>query len=146
MKEIAAPSTLITQHQPSLFKTTGHLKSIDDALNLHLSVHVKQKIDQELSSVWAKLSTYFKSINFCDSEQVPDHLILQQYTLCAFVALSVGCLSGSTVRSRISAHIAHNVDWKGSSPLVKYVLKGVNVLTLGSHLESQSTRLFNSTR
>ena len=41
MREIAASSTLIIQHQPALFRTTSHLISIDDALHLHLLAHVK---------------------------------------------------------------------------------------------------------
>ena len=53
MREIAASSTLIIQHQPALFRTTRH----DDALNLHLLVHVKRKIDMALHSVWAKSTT-----------------------------------------------------------------------------------------
>ena len=37
--EITAPSTLISHLQPVLLRTTNHLKSFDDVLNLHLSAH-----------------------------------------------------------------------------------------------------------
>jgi hypothetical protein len=70
-------------------------------------------------------------IRFCDSEQVPAHMCFpaNELLLCAFAASSLGKHARSTPRSHLSAlrawHVAHNMEWKGSSRL-RYVLNGVH--------------------
>jgi hypothetical protein len=69
-------------------------------------------------------------IRFCDAERIPEHLQFpaDEFVLCAFAALSFGRHTGATPRARLSAlkawHLAHNVEWKGSTRL-RYVLNGV---------------------
>ena len=76
-------------------------------------------------------------IRFCDSERVPAHMRFpaDEAFLCAFAASSLGRHARSTPRSRLSAlkawHIAHNMEWKGSSRL-RYVLNGVHNQAPGS--------------
>ena len=83
-------------------------------------------------------------MEFCDSEGVPDHLRFpaDEFILCAFAASSIGKHARSTAQSRLAAlkawHIAHNLEWKGSSRLC-YVLNGIhNLAPKGSkHLPRQ---------
>ena len=76
-------------------------------------------------------------IRFCEVEGVPAHLRFpaDEFVLCAFAASSAGRHARSTPRNRLSAlkawHIAHNMQWKGSSRL-RYVLNGVHNLAPGS--------------
>jgi hypothetical protein len=105
-----------------------------------LSAHAKDHVTQALQNAWA--DSTFKHytgaikqyILFCDTEQVPQHLRFpaDEFVLCAFAASSFRRHAGGTPRSRISAlkawHIAHNVEWKGSSRL-RYVLSGVQNVT-----------------
>ena len=72
-------------------------------------------------------------IGFCGSEGVPDHLRFPAYEfiLCAFAASSIGKHARSTAQRRLAAlkawHIAHNLEWKGSSRL-RYILNGIHNL------------------
>ena len=69
------------------------------------------KIDMALHSIWAKSTAYSNPLVFSANK----------YILSAFAALKQHSLG--------SNHIAHNIDWKWSTPL-KYVLKSANFLTL----------------
>jgi hypothetical protein len=68
-------------------------------------------------------STIQQFIDFCDAEQIPKalHFSADKFILCAFVASSIGRNSGGTPHVRLSAikawHIAHKMDWKGSTHL-----------------------------
>ena len=111
---------------------------VNDSAQL-LSPQAKYHVNQAIQNGWAKttMSRYTGAveqfIRFCDSEGVPESLRFpaDEFILCAFAASSAGVHSRSTPSSRLSAlkawHIAHNVEWKGSSRL-RYVLNGVGNL------------------
>lgn len=104
-----------------------------------LSQRSRHHVTHAIQNGWAKSTVRRYSgairqfINFCDAEGVPDHLRFpaDEFVLSAFAASSAGVHSRSTPRNRLSAlkawHIAHNVEWKGSSRL-RYVLNGVHNL------------------
>jgi hypothetical protein len=104
-----------------------------------LSPRSKRHVTQAIKNGWAHstVKRYSGSIDqfihFCDVEGVPNHLRFpaDEFVLCAFAASSVGIHSRSTPRNRLSAlkawHIAHNMEWKGSSRL-RYILNGVHNL------------------
>jgi hypothetical protein len=108
-----------------------------------LSIHAKDQVNLAIQNSLAETTIKRYSgairqyISFCDSERVPEHLRFpaDEFILCAFAASSAGKHSGSTPRSRLSAlkawHIAHNIEWKGSTRL-RYVLNGVHNLAPGS--------------
>jgi hypothetical protein len=101
-----------------------------------LSTHAKINIDQAIQNSWAKstVNRYSSAIHlflqFCDSEQIPDHFRFpaDEFVLCAFAASNIGKHGASTARSRLSAlkawHVVHNIEWKGS-PRLRYILNGV---------------------
>lgn len=104
-----------------------------------LSSQSRAHITEAIQSGWADstMKRYSGAIDqfirFCDEEGVPNHLRFpaDEFVLCAFAASSVRKHSRSTPRNRLSAlkawHIAHNMEWKGSSRL-RYVLNGVHNL------------------
>jgi hypothetical protein len=106
---------------------------------LPCSPRSKHHISRAIRNGWAQstVKRYSGSIDqfirFCDAEGVPDHLRFpaDEFVLCAFAASSVGIHSRSTPRNRLAAlkawHIAHNMEWKGSSRL-RYILNGVHNL------------------
>lgn len=108
-----------------------------------LSSRARGHISQAIQSGWADSTirryagTIKQFIRFCDTERIPEHLRFpaDEFVLCAFAASSLGKHSRSTPRARLSAlkawHIAHNVEWKGSSRL-RYVLNGVHNLAPAS--------------
>jgi hypothetical protein len=112
--------------------------TINDSTNL-LSPHSKRHVTRAIQSGWADSTVKRYSgaidqfIRFCDSEGVPDHLRFpaDEFVLCAFAASSVGIHARTTPQNRLSAlkawHLAHNIEWKGSSRL-RYVLNGVHKL------------------
>ena len=105
-----------------------------------LSTHAKKGISYAIQNSWSKttLRRYTGAIqqfiDFCISERIPDslHFPADEFVLCTFAASSAGRHAGSTPRARLSAikawHIAHNMEWKGSSRL-RYVLNGVDNLS-----------------
>jgi hypothetical protein len=124
--------------QPS--STTLQHSFFDVQNNSHvLSRQSKHHVTRAIQNGWAESTVKRYSgaieqfIRFCDSEGVPTHLRFpaDEFVLCAFAASSVGIHSRSTPRNRLSAlkawHIAHNMEWKGSSRL-RYVLNGVHNL------------------
>ena len=104
-----------------------------------LSPHSNHRVTQAIQNGWANSTVRRYSgaieqfIRFCDAEGVPAHLRFpaDEFVLCAFAASSAGVHARSTPRGRLSAlkawHIAHNLEWKGSSRL-RYVLDGVHNL------------------
>lgn len=114
-----------------------------DTNTLALSPQSRNQVNQAIRSGWASstMKRYSGAIDqfigFCDAEGVPNHLRFpaDEFVLCAFAASSIGIHSKSTPRNRLSAlkawHIAHNMEWKGSSRL-RYVLNGVHNLAPGS--------------
>ena len=108
-----------------------------------LSTHAKSHVTRAIQGGWAESTlkrysgTIKQFIHFCDAERVPEHLRFpaDEFVLCAFAASSFGRHAGGTPRSRLSAlkawHIAHNVEWKGSSRL-RYVVNGVKNFAPGS--------------
>ena len=95
-------------------------------------------VNQAIQSGWADstircYSGAIKHFNrFCDSEGIPENLCFpaDEFVLCAFAASSIGKHTRSTPSNRLSAlkawHIAHNMEWKGSSRL-QYVLNSVHM-------------------
>lgn len=110
--------------------------SIDTDTRL-FSPQTRGHISQAIQCGWADSTirryagTIKQFIRFCDKERVPEHLRFpaDEFVLCTFAASSLGKHSRSTPRARLSAlkawHIAHNVEWKGSSRL-RYVVNGVH--------------------
>lgn len=104
-----------------------------------MSTHVKDYVSRAIQNGWARstVKRYASAVDlfirFCDSEQVPEHLRFpaDEFVLCAFAASSLGTHAEGTPRSRLSAlkawHIAHNIEWKGSSRL-RYIINGVHNL------------------
>jgi hypothetical protein len=107
-----------------------------------LSLQSRTHVSQAIQSGWANSTIKRYSgaieqyIRFCDDEGIPDHLRFpaDEFVLCAFAASSIRRHTRSTPSSRLSAlkawHIAHNMEWKGSSRL-RYVLNGVHNLAPG---------------
>ena len=108
-----------------------------------LSTRARNDVTNAIRNGWSKVTLKRYSgaiqqyIDFCSSEQVPDSLRFpaDEFVLCAFAASSAGKHSGNTPRARLSAikawHLAHNMEWKGSSRL-RYVLNGVSNLAPGT--------------
>jgi hypothetical protein len=138
-QQLATPhythSAAIT-HKPHCFFSVH-----DDTLLL--SPRTKDYVTRAIRGSWADSTlkrytgTIKQYIKFCDAERVPERLRFpaDEFILCAFAASSFGRHAGGTPRSRLSAlrawHIAHNVEWKGSSRL-RYVLNGVHNHAPGS--------------
>jgi hypothetical protein len=111
---------------------------VNDTTNL-LSPQSRSHVTHAIQNGWAKSTVKRYSgaidryIRFCDNEGVPDHLRFpaDEFVLCAFAASSVGVHARATPRNHLSAlkawHLAHNMEWKGSSRLC-YVLNGVHNL------------------
>ena len=105
-----------------------------------LSPHSRRRVTRAIKNGWAQstVKRYSSSIKqyirFCDMERIPEHLRFpaDEFVLCAFAASSAGVYARSTPRNQLSAlkawHIAHNLNWNGSSRL-RYVLNGVHNLT-----------------
>jgi hypothetical protein len=107
--------------------------------SLLLSQQSRHHVTRAIQNGWAE-STFKRYsgaisqfIRFCDAERVPNHLRFpaDEFILCAFAASSTGVHARGTSRNRLSAlkawHVAHNMEWKGSSRL-RYVLNGVHNL------------------
>ena len=111
--------------------------------SLLLLTHAKSHVTQTIQGGWAKSTlkrytgTIKQFIRFCDAKWVPEHLRIpaDEFVLCTFAASSFGRHAGGTPKSRLSArkawHIAHNVEWKGSSKL-RYVVNRVKNFAPGS--------------
>jgi hypothetical protein len=107
-----------------------------------LPTHVKNNVSNAIQNGWARVTMRRYSgaiqqfLDFCILHRVPDNLRFpaDEFVLCAFAASSVGKHSGNTARARLSAlkawHIAHNMEWKGSTRL-RHVLNGVRNLAPG---------------
>ena len=138
--------------QPSLVTThTGHSLVAQDHHPFFdigtdsplLSSRARDHVSLAIQNSWAKSTvkrysgTIRQYILFCDAEHVPDHLRFpaDEFVLCAFAASSLGRHARTTPRSRLSAlkawHLAHNMEWKGSSRL-RFVLNGVHNLSPNS--------------
>ena len=130
----AAPNPM-TINRPSFFDVGSN-----SAL---LSARAKNGVTHAIHNSWSKttLGRYTGAIqqyiDFCITENIPENLRFpaDEFVLCAFAASSAGKHAGSTPRARLSAikawHLAHNMEWKGSSRL-RYVLNGVSNLAPGS--------------
>ena len=102
-----------------------------------LSPQSRDHVNQAIQSGWADSTMKRYSgaiehyIRFCEVEAIPNNLRFpaDEFVLCAFAASSIGRHTRSTPSNRLSAlkawHIAHNMEWKGSSRL-RYVLNGVH--------------------
>jgi hypothetical protein len=111
---------------------------VNDTSNL-LSPQSRNYVTHAIQNGWAKSTVKRYSgaidqyIRFCDDESIPDHLRFpaDEFVLCAFAASSAGIHARTTPRNRLSAlkawHLAHNLEWRGSSRL-RYVLNGVHNL------------------
>jgi hypothetical protein len=148
LRALGAPQTgVLAAHDPPsppyprpLPSSVNHHSffTINDATNL-LSPHSKRHVTRAIQNGWANSTVKRYSgaidqfIRFCDMEGVPDHLRFpaDEFVLCAFAASSAGVHARSTPRNRLSAlkawHLAHNIEWRGSSRL-RYVLNGVHNL------------------
>ena len=112
--------------------------NVDDDIPF-LSPQSRHHVTRAIQNGWADSTIRRYSgaidqfIEFCDSEGVPDHLRLpaDEFVLCAFAASSIERHARSTAQGRLTAlkawHIAHNLEWKGSSRL-RYVLNGIHNL------------------
>jgi hypothetical protein len=124
------PSVPLPSHRP-FFTVSGSSHLLSSRTRGHVSRAIQN--GWATSTIKRYSSTVEQFIRFCDLEQVPDHLRFpaDEFVLCAFAASSLGKHSRSTPSNRLSAlkawHIAHNVEWKGSSRL-RYVLNGVHTL------------------
>ena len=108
-----------------------------------LSPRTRDHVSLAIQNSWAESTvkrysgTIKQYILFCDTERVPDHLRFpaDEFVLCAFAASSLGKHARTTPRNRLSAlkawHLAHNMEWKGSSRL-RFVLNGVHNLSPSS--------------
>ena len=108
-----------------------------------LSAQAKEGISYAIQNSWSRttLRRYTGAIqqyiDFCIAEKIPDSLCfpVDEFVFCAFAASSAGKHADSTPRARVSAikawHIAHNMEWRGSSRL-RYVLSGVDNLSPAS--------------
>ena len=118
--------------------TFNHSSFFDVVDNTHLlSPQSRGHVNQAIQSGWANSTIKRYSgaikhyIRFCEVESIPENLRFpaDEFVLCAFAASSIGRHTRSTPSNRLSAlkawHIAHNIDWKGSSRL-RYVLNGVH--------------------
>lgn len=137
---IASGQTYSTPPPPATTRPSFFDISSSSAL---LSARAKKGISYAIQNSWSKTTLRRYSgaiqqfIDFCIAEKVPDSLRFpaDEFVLCAFAASSAGKHAGSTPRARLSAvkawHIAHNMEWKGSSRL-RYVLSGVDNLSPAS--------------
>jgi hypothetical protein len=129
-----SPSDVCPQLSRSLFAQNPFFSVRESSLML--SDRARDAVDMAIRGSWAEttLSRYMGAIKqfirFCDAERVPEHFRFpaDEFVLCAFAASSFGRHTGATPRARLSAlkawHLAHNVEWKGSTRL-RYVLNGV---------------------
>ena len=126
-----AHSVLAQDHHPFFDISTGsHL----------LSSRARDHVSLAIQNGWARSTvkryagTIKQYILFCDAEHVPEHLCFpaNEFVLCAFAASSLGRHARTTPRNRLAAlkawHLAHNMEWKGSSRLW-FVLNGVHNLS-----------------
>ena len=129
---IESHHTHLPPHTPS---HSSFFNVVDDT---HLlSPQSRGHVNQAIQSGWAdstikRYSGAIKHyIRFCEVESIPEILRFpaDEFVLCAFAASSIGRHTRSTPSNRLSAlkawHIAHNMEWKGSSRL-RYVLNGVH--------------------
>ena len=105
-----------------------------------LSSQARNHISLAIKNSWAESTvkqysgTIKQYVLFCNAEHVPDHLRFpaDEFVPCAFTASSLGKHARTTPRNRLSAlkawHLAHNMEWKGSSHL-RFVLNGVHNLS-----------------
>lgn len=108
-----------------------------------LSPRARDHVSMAIQNGWARSTvkrysgTIKQFVHFCDTERVPEHLRFpaDEFVLCAFAASSLGRHARTTPRNRLSAlkawHLAHNMEWKGSSRL-RFVLNGVHNLSPSS--------------
>ena len=127
---ITQPQTLPASHRPFF--------NVDDNTPL-LSPQSRQHVTHTIQNGWADSTirrysgAIYQFIEFCDTEGVPDRLcfLADEFILCTFAASSIGKHARSTAQGRLTAlkvwHIAHNLEWKGSSHL-RYVLNGIHNL------------------
>jgi hypothetical protein len=124
------PSTSSTQ-QPSFFDVHSDTHLLSQQSRHHITQAIQHGWAESMVKRYSGAISQF--IQFCEVEGVPDHLHFpaDEFILSAFAASSVGVHSRSTPCNRLSAlkawHIAHNVEWKGSSR-IRYVLNGVHNL------------------
>ena len=105
-----------------------------------LSPRARGHVSLAIQNGWAESTmkrysgTIKQYVRFCDTERIPDHMRFpaDEFVLCAFAASSLGKHARTTPRNRLSAlkawHLAHNMEWKGSSRL-RFVLNGVHNLS-----------------
>jgi hypothetical protein len=134
----AATSTIVIPHviqthppspQPPFFEVHTDSPLLSARARGYISRAIRSSLAK--STINRYSGTIKQFIRFCNSERVPVHLRFpaDELLLCAFAASSLGRHARNTSRSRLSAlkawHIAHNMEWKGSSRL-RYVLNGVH--------------------
>ncbi|KAF8799790.1 hypothetical protein BYT27DRAFT_7263647 [Phlegmacium glaucopus] len=114
---------------PILFQTLNSPRHQLYSQNHHFSLKTQSHIYKVLQKGWASAtisrysSTVKDFIQFCDLEDIPNHLRLpaDEFVLCTFAASSAGKHAGNMARGRISAiktwHTIHNIAWKGSAQL-----------------------------
>ena len=132
---LAAPNTIHlntpSEHHP--FFDIGTNSSI-------LSPRARDHVSLAIQNSWARSTvkrysgTIKQFILFCDAERIPEHLRFpaDEFVLCAFAASSLGKHARTTRLSALKAwHIAHNMEWKGSSRL-RFVLNGIHNLSPSS--------------
>ena len=120
---------------PPFFNVKDNSPLLSPQSRAHVSMAIQQGWAGSTIKRYSGAIDHF--MRFCDTEGVPSRLRFpaDKFVLCAFAASSIGKHSRSTPRNRLSAlkawHIAHNMEWKGSSRL-RYVLNGVHNLAPGS--------------
>ena len=137
----------LNQHFPAGSYTThpvgspDHYPFFDVGMDSSLlSPRARNHVSLAIRNGWAESTvkrysgTIKQYVHFCDMEHVPEHLRFpaDEFVLCAFAASSLGKHARTTPRNRLSAlkawHLAHNLEWKGSSRL-RFVLNGVHNLS-----------------
>ena len=117
-----------TNHCSSAPLTTAQTSFFNiDNCSCYLPPQILSQINQAIQNSWSKSTVYRYSgaihqfIAFCDSLHIPQHLHFpaSKLVLCAFTASSTGKHTDSTPHTHLSAlkawHMAHNLEWKGST-------------------------------
>ena len=117
--------------KPSFFNVEDDTPLLSPQSRAHVNMAIQQGWASSTIKHYSGAIDLF--ICFCNTEGVPDHLHFpaDEFVLCVFAASSIRKHSCSTPRNHLSAlkawHIAHNMEWKGSSRLC-YVLNSVHNL------------------
>lgn len=134
-KPARIPPTLPSHNKQSFFTISNETTPLSNRATHFINQAIQNSLAPSTIKRYDGAIRQF--IRFCNTEQIPEHLRFpaNEFVLCAFAASSIGTHSMTTPRNRLSAlkawHIAHNMDWNGSTRL-RYVLNGVHNLAPGA--------------